>query len=472
MQRRYTADSMPESPGAGKYRYVLEDARPEIEPRVRFYLAVGSQIAGSAADCDLRPQAEGVSRRHARLEVLEDGGLLVEDLGSRNGTWLGSRRIRKAATSGGEMLSFGSLAMELTSLDDMGAQLAFVGSGRQGSGPTLRERAGQASTMGLSLEERLLGSLRALARGPGRGDPSQLARRWLSELLLERVEILAADGALTAAGGEETLRKPDLEVADGTIALRLWGPAGQRLERLRPLLDLALDLLAPNGEEDPALAARASAELPAPGSLSPRVRRVYQRAAKVAVGEIPVLILGESGAGKDVLARWIHGRSRRRQAPFLALNCAALPRELLEAEIFGIERGVATGVEARPGLLERAHGGTLFLDEIGDMALETQAKVLRALEDQRIYRVGGRAQIPVDVRFLAATNRDIGKSLETREFREDLYHRLAAHVAELPALRERPEDIALLAGHFFRRELQKQGARSPGMARPALAALT
>ena len=186
---------------------------------------------------------------------------------------------------------------------------------------------------------------------------------------------------------------------------------------------------------------------------------------------MPVLILGESGSGKEVMARWLHARSRRAAGPFLAVNCAALPKELLESELFGIEKGVATGVEARPGLLERGSGGTVFLDEVGDMAPETQAKVLRVLENPTLFRVGGRTPVQVDVRFLAATNRDLEALVEEGGFRRDLYHRLAAFEVKLPPLRERREEIPALAARFFHRELAKSGAASPGITRAALAAL-
>ena len=196
--------------------------------------------------------------------------------------------------------------------------------------------------------------------------------------------------------------------------------------------------------------------------------KLYRRAGKVARGEVPVLILGESGSGKEVMARWLHARSRRAAGPFLAVNCAALPKELLESELFGIEKGVATGVEARPGLLERGSGGTVFLDEVGDMAPETQAKVLRMLENPTLFRVGGRTPVQVDVRFVAATNRDLEALVEEGGFRRDLYHRLAAFEVKLPPLRERREEIPALAARFFHRELAKSGAASPGITRAAL----
>jgi len=212
-------------------------------------------------------------------------------------------------------------------------------------------------------------------------------------------------------------------------------------------------------------------ETPSPPGLGPEMARLYRRTGKVARGDVPILILGESGVGKEVMARWVHARSRRSAGPFLALNCAALPRELLEAELFGIEKGVATGVEARPGLLERAAGGTVFLDEIGDMAPETQAKVLRVLESTSLYRVGGRSPVAVDVRFVAATNRDLESMVEEGTFRRDLFHRLAAFEVRLPPLRNRREEIPSLAARFFHREIERNGLESPGISRGALSAL-
>jgi two-component system response regulator HydG len=249
------------------------------------------------------------------------------------------------------------------------------------------------------------------------------------------------------------------------------------LSPLVPLLRFVLSLLAagPGGRagwrRSPTEKTPAAEPVPPPSGLGVETARIYRQAGKVAEGDVPVLILGESGVGKEVLARWVHARSRRAAGPFLAVNCAALPRELLEAELFGIEKGVATGVEARPGILERGSGGTVFLDEIGDMAPETQAKVLRVLENTSLYRVGGRHPVQVNVRFLAATNRDLETLVEEGGFRRDLYHRLAAFEVRVPPLRQRREEIPALAARFFHRELAKIGRPSPGITRAALGVL-
>ena len=177
-----------------------------------------------------------------------------------------------------------------------------------------------------------------------------------------------------------------------------------------------------------------------------RLRGLLDRASQ---GTSNVLILGESGSGKELAARSIHRASARRELPFLALNCAALPDDLLESELFGHERGAFTGATGRRhGLLELAHMGTLFLDEVGEMSVAMQAKLLRALDRGEIRRLGGDRTLHVDVRIIAATNKDLAKAASTGEFRHDLYYRLGVIVIEMPALRERVEDIPLLVEHF------------------------
>jgi two-component system, NtrC family, nitrogen regulation response regulator NtrX len=179
------------------------------------------------------------------------------------------------------------------------------------------------------------------------------------------------------------------------------------------------------------------------------IKRLLER---VAPTESRVLITGQNGTGKELVARWIHEKSHRAEGPMVEVNCAAIPAELIESELFGHKKGSFTGAIAdRPGKFEQANGGTLFLDEIGDMSLEAQAKVLRALQESKVTRVGDSKEIKVDVRVLAATNKDLNKEIESGRFREDLYHRLAVIVVQVPSLNERREDIPLLIEHFNRR---------------------
>ena len=178
-----------------------------------------------------------------------------------------------------------------------------------------------------------------------------------------------------------------------------------------------------------------------------RVRNMIER---VAPSDARVLVLGENGTGKELVARWLHHQSLRADAPFVEVNCAAIPTELIESELFGHEKGSFTSaVKQRKGKFELADGGTLFMDEIGDMSLSAQAKVLRALQENKITRVGGDKDITVDVRVVAATNKNIREEIRQGHFREDLYHRLSVIEIDVPPLRERRSDIALLVEHFI-----------------------
>ncbi|HTV18296.1 MAG TPA: sigma-54 dependent transcriptional regulator [Polyangiaceae bacterium] len=198
--------------------------------------------------------------------------------------------------------------------------------------------------------------------------------------------------------------------------------------------------------------------------LDPSMQDIYRQLEPVAHSQLNVLVLGETGSGKEVLARSLHDLSPRRAAPFLPLNCAALNEQLLEAELFGHEKGAFTGAaQARPGLFETAHGGTVFLDEVGELPLSIQTKLLRVLEDRKILRVGGRAPREVDVRFVAATNRNLKQAIADRMFREDLFYRLNGMSFTLPPLRARRAEIRPLCQVFATRACVEHG-RPPGVA--------
>lgn len=182
---------------------------------------------------------------------------------------------------------------------------------------------------------------------------------------------------------------------------------------------------------------------------SKAIRQVKEMIERVAPTDARVLITGKNGTGKELVARWLHERSNRSTQPFVEVNCAAIPSELIESELFGHEKGSFTSaIKQRKGKFEQANGGTLFLDEIGDMSLSAQAKVLRALQENRITRVGSDKDIIVDVRIIAATNKNIKEEIEKNRFREDLYHRISVILIDIPTLSERKEDIPLLAEHF------------------------
>lgn len=188
------------------------------------------------------------------------------------------------------------------------------------------------------------------------------------------------------------------------------------------------------------------------------IQVIKQTIDRVAPTEARVLITGRNGTGKELVARWIHEKSNRSENPIIEVNCAAIPSELIESELFGHEKGAFTSaVKQRIGKFEQANGGTLFLDEIGDMSLSAQAKVLRALQENRITRVGGEKSIGVNVRVIAATNKDLRKEIRAGKFREDLYHRLAVIIIQVPTLNERKEDIPLLVDHFNGHICQEYG---------------
>jgi nitrogen regulation protein NR(I) len=234
------------------------------------------------------------------------------------------------------------------------------------------------------------------------------------------------------------------------------------VSQLRQLVDEALDVAAQ----------RRASRLPSPlaerhlptGMIgaSPVMQEVYRTIGKVAPSDLTVLITGESGTGKEMVAHLLHEHSRRAEKPFLALNCAAIPEPLLESELFGYERGAFTGaLHRKVGKLEVCNGGTLFLDEIGDMSPALQTKMLRVLQDGTFERIGGTETLGVDVRIIAATNRDLVELMRQGRFRDDLYYRLKVVPIHVPPLRERGEDLALLARHFLQRARQELG-------RPAL----
>jgi two-component system nitrogen regulation response regulator NtrX len=206
---------------------------------------------------------------------------------------------------------------------------------------------------------------------------------------------------------------------------------------------------------------------------SPSMQRLFKEIDRVAPTKAGVLITGESGTGKELVSRAIHRLSPRKNGPFVKVNCAAIPRELIESELFGHEKGAFTGAQTKKrGFFEQAHGGTLFLDEIGDMDLAAQSKLLRALQSGEVCRVGSEHVMHVDVRVLAATNKDLGRAVQTGTFREDLFFRLNVFPIRSPSLRERMEDIPALADFFLHAFCRENGLRSRTLDRAAMAALS
>ena len=203
------------------------------------------------------------------------------------------------------------------------------------------------------------------------------------------------------------------------------------------------------------------------------IQEIKETIEKVAPTDARVLITGENGTGKELVAHWLHAKSSRSALPLIEVNCAAIPSELIESELFGHEKGSFTSAhKQRIGKFELANNGTIFLDEIGDMSLSAQAKVLRALQEHKITRVGGEKSIKVDVRVLAATNKDLKKEIQEGNFREDLYHRLSVMIIQVPPLRERKDDIPLLIEHFMELISSEYGSAPKKIAKDAIDELT
>jgi DNA-binding NtrC family response regulator len=205
---------------------------------------------------------------------------------------------------------------------------------------------------------------------------------------------------------------------------------------------------------------------------SAAINEIKEMIEKVAPTDARVLITGGNGTGKELVARWLHEKSNRSKFPMIEVNCAAIPSELIESELFGHEKGAFTSaVNQRKGKFEQAEGGTLFLDEIGDMSLSAQAKVLRALQENKISRVGGEKEIKVNVRVVAATNKNLKEEIQKGNFREDLYHRLSVIPIHVPSLNQRVEDIPLLAEHFLQILSEEHGIQAKKINKEALTAL-
>jgi two-component system nitrogen regulation response regulator GlnG len=276
-------------------------------------------------------------------------------------------------------------------------------------------------------------------------------------------------------GAFEYLPKP-FDVNDAVALItRAWQTAQQRVAPFDPAPHTPLTQPTAAPPFDTSSTAEQTPPTTAPSELigaSPAMQTLYRAIGRLSTSHATVLIIGETGTGKELVARALHRHSPRANGPFVAINTAAIPRDLLEAELFGVEKGAYTGATtARPGRFEEAHGGTLFLDEIGDMPLELQTRLLRVLALGEFHRLGGRELKKVNVRIIAATHQNLAAKVAEGTFREDLYHRLNVIRLTLPPLRERQEDIPLLAEHFLRRAAQQLGVEPKRLTVETLACL-
>lgn len=440
--------------------------------RQRLLLHEGRYVLGAAPDADLRLPAPTISRHHAEIEV-GPTRLWVRDLESSNGTRVDGHRARGVVeVAPGQHIGFGELAFIVERVEDGDEEIGAKMSVQDEVEPD-PERATETLAP-VTLErlafEQIPRLLQAIRQGTTR---TEFARRlgealWqslpLSRLTLtdERSEGFLFDAGKAAQG--------DLTGSAGglRIVFRFGSTVDPRHERRLIALSDALLAMVEEQHDGPDDGNSENADLPDPPPLDPDVLHIYRRAARAARSGIAVLLRGESGTGKELLARFLHDRGGEPERPFVAVNCAALASDLLEAELFGIEKGAATGVDARPGCFELAHGGTLFLDEVGDMAEATQARILRVIQEGEVTRVGGSRRIPARARLVSATNRNLDSMIAEGTFRLDLLYRIAGWEVTLPPLRERPADLTNLALHFLARYCAEQNVKVRGISRRAL----
>ena len=417
-----------------------------------------------------------VSRAHARLSAGPEGPLL-QDLGSRNGTFVNNDRIGSEGRpiAAGDALLFGSVAAQIVHrskqpgqarllvAEEFDARLAVeIERSRSLARPLALVTVELGAAPGGALEavrRTIRGSLRATdlvtVRGPGRvdvllaetGKPDavEIAARVRHELAATHREARLGVAVLPDdAASAEGLLAVAQRAAQGAASP---GPAEERATTRRV------------GEREIVVADAAMVQ-------------VLRSAERVAGLAMPVLVMGETGSGKEIVSEAVHALGPRAAMPLVKLNCAAVPENLLESELFGFERGAFSGaVAAKPGRIEQADGGTLFLDEIGEMPLPLQAKILRVVEDKRVQRLGASKDRAINVRFVAATHRDLQSAVEAGRFRQDLYYRLATLQIRIPPLRERPREIVLLAQRIAAEAAAAAGRDVPAFTDAALRAL-
>jgi transcriptional regulator with AAA-type ATPase domain len=422
--------------------------------------AQGTVAIGRDESADVRITDPDASRQHARLHIGEK--IEVEDLGSTNGTRIREERIspgQPVAILPGEAITIGwTTLMVQRRRPAFKPRRVWPHGYFEGRLEEECERAaGHRATFAVvrlairwPRDTAAAGDL--LAAGLRAGDVLAVyAANDYEVLLVDSAREVAAE---IAAGLTRSLTDAGISARTSVVYFPADGLSAQALiERGSALL---------HGQEPERPAQETVTEAPA-------IRNVYALAARAAAGQINVLILGETGTGKEVLATAIHRMSRRAQGPFVCINCAAISPGLLESELFGHEKGAFTGaVQAKEGLLEGAHGGTVFLDEVGEMPLGLQAKLLRVVETREVIPVGGVKARPIDVRFLAATNRDLEEEVSKKTFRQDLYFRLNGISLTVPPLRERPGDIEPLARSFVASAVKVLDRPAPALSEEAL----
>jgi transcriptional regulator with GAF, ATPase, and Fis domain len=450
-----------------------------------FALGPGGLRIGRGESADIQLNEPDAAAEHC-VVTARDGGYHIEDCHTRAGTYVNGMRITRHRLEAGDEISIGESVLvyrEDTAAASAPQQhtllracsllflfRALAGAANEQARATVEDHIVRLvadmvpCSGGLVLLGRDAGAIRAAARG--RRLPEALAD--LPDRIFREGTVSAPDPAIAAVALS----------AQGEIAgmLAAWFPPEEAVNLADHLATLsAVATLAGSafeGVQDVEHLQPGSASLldrieACPNGIvgeSPAIRKLLQSVARVAPQDTPVLILGESGTGKELVARPLHRQRARAGKPFVAINCAALTETLLESELFGHERGAFTGAVAqKPGKLEIAQGGTVFLDEVGELAPALQAKLLRVLQEREFERVGGTRTLSLDIRLIAATNRDLLAEVRRGAFREDLYHRLNVIALRVPALRDRAEDIPRLARYLLERTAVRCGRRVTGI---------
>jgi two-component system, NtrC family, response regulator AtoC len=434
--RRGTPDGDAGAPSRA-YLVVREGARAQV-----IHLDDGADVlVGRSDEATVHVDDAKASREHARFTRRADV-LTLEDLGSRNGTHLNGTRLLGALRPlrSGDVVRIG--AVEILVAETAG--IATPSAGMRAEAELARLLvAGGAGLVRLSATAAELAALAGALED--------------ATLVEQQADGDCACLFETAQAAEETAAAIRARAPDAGVVM---GVAGA------PRDGVTFDVLWDAASDAPATPRERTPAAP-PGVVvgDPQMARVFELVRKVAATPTTVLVLGDTGVGKEIVAEQIHQQSPRAHGPFMRLNCGSLPETLLESELYGHERGAFTGADKRKlGYLEAASGGTLFLDEIGELALPMQTRLLRVLENGRFMRVGGREEVAVDLRVVAATNRDLEAEANAGRFRQDLYFRLSAFVIRIPRLAERPGEIELFAELFARQYAKRLGAATPVLA--------
>jgi DNA-binding NtrC family response regulator len=436
----------------------------------------GEVTFGRSRTCTVHIDSEKVSRTHAKL-VSRHGEITIEDLGSRNGTKVNGVRIEASTSlSSGDEVVVGP-ATAVVTITTRASRPTHVGTTAY-----LEERLAAEADRGLRYQ-RTFALL--MVRLEGAQDEADAALERLvaqlrpmdviAEYGPDEFAVLVPEADQTAA--EEAAKRFEREVGSPACAIKAGvavfpshaSQAGELLSRAHAAL------LSARTSKVSVVSAPAAEPLPGADDVivgDPQMRRVYSLVNKVADTSMTVLIVGETGVGKEVVAEQLHRSSPRNDKPFLRLNCASIPETLLESELFGYERGAFTGADRRKqGYFEAADGGTIFLDEIGEISPGLQAKLLRVLEEHKFTRVGGTKELEVDVRVVCATNRDLEEEVRRGAFREDLFFRVSAFTVVVPPLRDRRAEIGLLAEHFMKSASASFAGINATISQPAMDAL-